>query len=101
MVSNCEKELIGRKMSLGEFLKESMADMDMSVRDMAMRMGCSTRKIRGILDGKISVSVDLAIDLDYVIGAHALKLLDIQRDYELWVSENKKVCEPQNEFTNS
>ncbi len=68
---------------------------------MAMRMGCSTRKIRGILDGKISVSVDLAIDLDYVIGVHALKLLDIQRDYELWVFENKKVCESQNEFTNS
>lgn len=89
MVSNCEKKSISRMMSLGEFLKEKMVDMDMSVRDMAMRMGCSSSKIHRILDGKISISVDLAIDLDYVIDVHALKLLDIQRVYELWVFENR------------
>lgn len=66
-----------------------MKEMDLNQSQLAVKCGCSPRKINEIVNGKRSVSPEFALVLEKVLGTTAEMWVRIQAEYDLWVARKK------------
>ena len=63
--------------------------LDISVVDAAREMGVSRQLLHGIMSEKLPVSAEMAVRLGKWCGNDAHLWIALQRDYDLWVAEQK------------
>ena len=69
----------------GQVLSEIyMTEMGLNQSQLAVKCGCSPRKINEIVNGKRAVSPEFAIQLEKVLGTTAEMWVRIQAEYDLW-----------------
>jgi addiction module HigA family antidote len=66
-----------------------MLEMNLNQSQLAMKCGCSPRKINEIVNGKRAVSPEFAIVLEKVLGTTAEMWVRIQAEYDLWLARKK------------
>jgi addiction module HigA family antidote len=65
--------------------------LDISVVDAAREMGVSRQLLHGIMSEKLPVSAEMAVRLGKWCGNDAHLWIALQRDYDLWIAEQKLV----------
>lgn len=74
----------------GEYLDELLDARDMSQAELAIRLGISKKHISNIINGKASVTVDIAHALEKVFSDYTAKYwLSIQNTYDLFQQQEK------------
>lgn len=74
----------------GEYLEELLDARDMSQAELAIRLGISKKHISNIINGKASVTVDIAHALEKVFSDYTAKYwLSIQNTYDLFQQQEK------------
>lgn len=66
----------------GVTLQELLGHLTMSQKDLADRIGVTEKHISEIVQGKSSITPDMAIKLEYATGAAASFLLGLQKKYD-------------------
>lgn len=66
----------------GVLLEEKLREMDMTVKEFAIRADRTEKTVIDILFGKSSVTPEMALSVEYVTGMSAELLLDWQRQYD-------------------
>ena len=74
----------------GETIKEWLDETDMSVKEFAIRLDRTEQLVLSIIEGKTSITPDLALDLEYVTGMEAEFLLTMQQGYDLYNLRKQK-----------
>lgn len=72
----------------GEDLSEKLDEMNLSVSEFAQKTGLPAHIIQDVIDGKESVSADMAIAFELVTHIPAHMWIDSQRDYGNYILEN-------------
>ncbi len=85
----------------GLMLKDNLASMGMSQKELSEATGVSTTVINEIIKGKRKISIDTAKKFEGVFGLPAKYWLDIQTDYELAKDKKEVVKITENECVNS
>lgn len=74
----------------GETLREDVLPaLDISVAEMARRLGVARETLSRILHGRAPISPDLAVRLERAGIGRARTWLAVQSDYELWQAEHR------------
>lgn len=74
----------------GETLREDVLPaLDISVTEMARRLGLARETLSRILHGRAPISPDLAVRLERAGIGRARTWLAVQGDYDLWQAENR------------
>jgi addiction module HigA family antidote len=66
----------------GTYVRESIIPVGMSVKDAAKRLGIGRPALSNFLNGKSSLSPEMAVRLEKAFGADRKRLLDIQAAYD-------------------
>ena len=66
-----------------------MAEMGLNQTQLAIKCGCSPRKINEIVNGKRAISPDFAIQLESVLGTTAEMWVRVQAEYDLWQARQR------------
>lgn len=66
--------------------------MEMTITDAAAKLQVSRKTLSGIINGKYSVSLELALKLEEVFGKSAESWLEHQIDYDLWQIRQRKAA---------
>ncbi len=66
----------------GTYVRKNIIPSGMSVKDAAIRLGVGRPALSNFLNGKSSLSPDMAVRLEKAFGADRKKLLDMQAAYE-------------------
>ncbi|GAB3347908.1 MULTISPECIES: HigA family addiction module antitoxin [Chromohalobacter] len=75
----------------GETLREDVLPaLDISVTEMARRLGLARETLSRILHGRAPISPDLAVRLERAGIGRARTWLAAQGDYDLWQAEHRK-----------
>ncbi|WP_084184753.1 HigA family addiction module antitoxin [Desulfonatronum thiodismutans] len=81
--------MIRRPTHPGQILREDyLAPLNLSVSHVASRLGISRSRLSALLNEQGSVSPDLALRLASALNTSPDLWLNLQRNYDLWVSEN-------------
>jgi len=71
----------------GQVLSEIyMNEMGLNQTQLAVKCGCSHRKINEIVNGKRGISPEFAIELEKVLGTSASMWVRMQAEYDLWLA---------------
>lgn len=62
--------------------------LDMSITDAADKLQVSRKTLSGIVNGKYSISVAIALKLEDAFGKSAESWLEHQVDYDVWQARN-------------
>lgn len=74
----------------GETLREDVLPaLDVSVTQMARRLGLARETLSRILHGRAPISPDLAVRLERAGIGRARTWLAVQADYDLWQAEHR------------
>ncbi|MCW4153685.1 HigA family addiction module antitoxin [Halomonas sp. 18H] len=74
----------------GEMLREDVLPaLNISVKEMARRLGLARETLSRILHERAPISPDLAVRLERAGIGRARTWLSVQSDYELWQAENR------------
>jgi len=74
----------------GETLREDVLPaLDISVTEMARRLGLARETLSRILHGRAPISPDLAVRLERAGIGRARTWLAVQGDYDLWQAEHR------------
>ena len=68
---------------LGELVRESMDEVGWNVTETAARLGCARGALSRLLNGKVGVSVDMALALEALGWGTADHWMRMQASYEL------------------
>lgn len=74
----------------GVIVKESMESLELSINGFAKALKVSPSTVQRLVNGKSSVSPEMALRLEAVIGSTASMWLRLQSSYDLW-NERKNV----------
>ena len=74
----------------GAIVKESMEILELSINGFAKTLKVSPSTVQRLVNGKSSVSPEMALRLEAVIGSTASMWLRLQSSYDLW-NERKNV----------
>lgn len=74
----------------GKTLTEKLKEMDMSVREFALRTSKSEKTIFAIINGSSSITSDMAIAFEIVTRMPAQFWLNKQRDYDEYVARTRR-----------
>ena len=74
----------------GAIVKESMESLELSINGFAKALKVSPSTVQRLVNGKSSVSPEMALRLEAVIGSTASMWLRLQSSYDLW-NERKNV----------
>jgi antitoxin HigA-1 len=76
----------------GEVLQDTVLgeDSGLSITEFAKRLGVSRLALSRLVNGRASVSAELAIRLAAALGGSAESWLRMQVSYDLWVAEKKR-----------
>lgn len=81
----------------GETIREMLEDRNISQNEFAVRMGMSTKHISRLINGKVELTPDTALKLEYVLGMPASFWLNFEALYRTDLAkvrqENKQVSE--------
>jgi len=76
-----------KPMHPGQVLSEIyMNEMGLNQTQLAVKCGCSHRKINEIVNGKRGISPEFAIELEKVLGTSASMWVRMQAEYDLWLA---------------
>ncbi len=79
-----------KPMHPGQVLNEVyMSEMGLNQSQLAVKCGCSPRKINEIVNGKRAISPEFAITLEKVLGTTAEMWVRIQAEYDLWIARKR------------
>ncbi|MFA7243016.1 MAG: HigA family addiction module antitoxin [Sulfuricellaceae bacterium] len=74
----------------GDVLKDGVfTGTDITIVDFAKRIGVTRVTLSRILNGKASVSPDMALRLSAALGGSAETWLHMQANYDLWQAQQK------------
>ncbi len=79
----------------GEYLRETLAELDISVRQFALHIKTTPMRLSLVLRGLRPVSADLALRLEKALGQSAGYWMNLQTRYDLDVALDRT----QNELT--
>nr|WP_027710071.1 HigA family addiction module antitoxin [Zooshikella ganghwensis] len=69
----------------GEIIKESYLDeLNISINSLAKQLGVNPSTLSRLIDGKSSISPEMAIRLSKVLNGSAEFWLNLQQSYSLW-----------------
>lgn len=71
----------------GEVLKEELEFRGVSQRGLARQLGISYSVLNEVLNGKRSLSPELALMMEAVLGVDAAPLLAMQNEYDMLMAE--------------
>ena len=71
----------------GEVLKDELKYLGMSQRGLARKIGISYSAFNEMLNGKRSLSPELAMMMEAALGVEAVPLLAMQNEYDLMMAE--------------
>ena len=75
----------------GEIIQDlCLEPKDMSVADAAKCLGVSRKTLYKILNGKGSITPEMALRLELVFGSTAQTWLNMQTTYDLWQLKDKR-----------
>ena len=75
----------------GEIIRDlCLEPKDMSVADAAKWLGVSRKTLYKIINGKGSVTPEMALRLELVFGSTAQTWLNMQTTYDLWQLKDKR-----------
>jgi addiction module HigA family antidote len=77
----------------GEVLREELQALGITGAELARQIDVPTNRITSILNGQRAVSADTALRLGHWFGTSAEFWLNLQKSYELRLSENVKGVE--------
>ena len=72
----------------GELLKDELSYRNIKQKDLAQRMGLSYTALNEVLNGRRSLSTELALMLEAYLGVSADLLMRMQTDYNLQISRS-------------
>ncbi len=75
----------------GETIKEIISELNMQQKELATRLGTSTKHLSLVLNGKAEISRDFAEKLEYVLGLEAIFWLQLENEYR---ESLKKITPP-------
>jgi HTH-type transcriptional regulator/antitoxin HigA len=67
----------------GETIRENMRALGMDQEELAERLGVTTKHLSHLVNGKVSLTHDMAIKLEDVIGATAKFWMNLEANYQL------------------
>ena len=74
----------------GEILKEMyLLPMNITISDAAANLGVSRKTISQLVNGRMGISVEMALRLSKAFGTTAELWLNLQRGYDLWNAAGK------------
>ncbi len=68
----------------GAIIRESMESLNLSINGFAKALKVSPATVQRLVTGKSSVSPEMAVRLEAVIGSTASMWLRLQSSYDLW-----------------
>jgi addiction module HigA family antidote len=68
----------------GEVLKDGVIGADLSVTELAARLGVGRVTLSRVLNGRAAVSAEMAVRLAKALGGSAESWLHMQANYDLW-----------------
>ena len=78
----------------GEILREDvLKSFDLSVREVATRLGVSRQQLHRILAGTHPITTEMALRIGKFVGNGAGVWLRMQQAYDLWHAENRMTAE--------
>jgi len=72
----------------GEALREYLPE-GMQVTEAAQKLGVSRVTLSRVLNGRASISADMALRLEAALGTSAGMWIGMQADYDLWQARQK------------
>lgn len=72
----------------GEVLREYLP-AGMQVTEVAQKLGVSRVTLSRVLDGRASISAEMALRLEMALGTNANFWVGMQADYDLWQARQK------------
>ncbi|WP_338924764.1 HigA family addiction module antitoxin (plasmid) [Pseudomonas silesiensis] len=60
--------------------------LGLKAQDLAVAMGISKSQLSRVLNGKCAITADVALRLEFVLGASAEMWMNVQREHDLAVS---------------
>ena len=73
----------------GEVLREYLPP-DMSVTEVAERLGVTRQTLSALLNGRAGVSAEMALRLEGALGTSAEMWLEMQAGYDLWLARKSR-----------
>lgn len=74
----------------GYYVGDLISDLEMSQDDFAKRLNITPKNLSDLLNGKASISDDIAKNLSFMLGTSVGLWLDLQKKYDQKVTEIKK-----------
>lgn len=81
----------------GETLKEIIDELDMSQKELAERLGVSTRHLSFIITGKSEISREFAQKLEYVLGIDSFFWVNLENEYRCALKKMNPIGTSENE----
>lgn len=66
----------------GETIKELLTEQGMNQKEFAKRMGLSEKHVSHLINGKVHLTIDVAVDLEYVLGPSAKFWMSLEANYQ-------------------
>jgi addiction module HigA family antidote len=77
----------------GEILQDELQELGLSAAQLARNLHVPTNRITGILNGRRAVTADTALRLGHWFGMSAEFWLNLQKQYELRLAEQRSGAE--------
>jgi addiction module HigA family antidote len=77
----------------GEVLQDELQELGLSAAELARQLNVPTNRITGILNSRRAVTADTALRLGHWFGMSAEFWLNLQKQYELRLAENRSGAE--------
>ena len=85
----------------GRTLEEEMQFLHISNKDLSIKAGISEKHISQIINGDASITVDVAIKIERVVGLSANSLLNLQSQYDINVNRINELQKLESEIEKS
>ncbi|WP_372814970.1 HigA family addiction module antitoxin [Paenibacillus sp.] len=83
----------------GETLQEALDEQEMTQKELALRLGCTPKHVNSIIKGTASITPDLAIKLETVLGIPTQFWLNLEQIYQESVARIKAIPEIEEEVS--
>ena len=77
----------------GEVLQDELREIGLSAAELARNLDVPTNRITGILNGRRAITADTALRLGHWFGMSAEFWLNLQKQYELRLAEQRNGAE--------
>lgn len=74
----------------GETLKETLENMDFTQVQLAERLGISQKHLSNIINGKATITSELALKLDYILGIPSTFWNSLEKNFQEYIEEKKQ-----------